>query len=125
MEVQVIFHPKNLGREFCRNRALSPYLSVRVRIAASHELSLVFENLNIVNVRDGTESCVLLYADADDILDVIALHFCQGEIVSRSETDDTAYSRFCSGNKHAFPGLVFFMACWNQCAEIVRRFNCA
>ncbi len=97
--VRVALHVKQLFRRLAGYVALRPDLPVRVRIAAAHDLTLVLEDLHMVDVFHRTEVRILFRPYIDDPANVLDLHLGQAQVVSRRKADDPAYSRLAFGQE--------------------------
>src|SRR5215469_9164085 len=73
---------------------IGPDLPVGMRIAASHHLATVFEDLYMVDFRHCGELEILTDPDVNDGTNGGDIHIAQGEVMAGRETNHTAYSRF-------------------------------
>src|SRR5215469_13066484 len=73
---------------------IGPDLPVWMRIAASHHLATVFEDLYMIDFGHCAEFEVLSDPDVNDRANGGDLHIAQGEVMGGRETHHTAHSRF-------------------------------
>src|SRR6185369_16406914 len=79
---------------FVRNRLVGPYLAVRVRIAAAHHLAAIFEDLDVLELRVGTQFDVLVCPKVDYTRDFLDAHSGECQVMSGGETQYSASSGF-------------------------------
>ena len=70
-----------------------------MRVAASHDLAPVLENLDVTNIALSSEMRELLHPGVDDSANICHGHASQREIVSRRKADDTANSALRPGHQ--------------------------
>jgi hypothetical protein len=94
---------------------------MRMWIAASHELTLVLKDLDVVDIRPSAKLFILLRPDTNDLPDIGTIHFGKREVMPGRKTDNTAYSRLRLSNKQVPFGMLSLRDGRNQSTEIVRK----
>ena len=98
---------------------------MRMRIAVSHDLTLVFKNLHVPNGGNRTERFIFFLPDADNIFDFLPAHFRHCQIMGTGIVHHTANAAFAFGNQEVIDIVRFERRCLEQCGEIVRKNKCA
>src|SRR5674476_1287315 len=94
MFFEVLFLAFVFFRRLYRDRLGSPNLTVRVRIAAPVDGSLVFKDLYIIDEINATNRAILFLPDIDDSFALFNLHFRDCKVMTWRETDHLANTAF-------------------------------
>src|SRR5215469_9043955 len=104
MGVPIILHGGALARDLTRDGLSGPDLTVWMRIAASHHLAAVFEDLHVADSGARHQMFELVGESVDNGPNPAGAHPGQREAVVRRETYHAANARFRFGKQQIMLG---------------------
>src|SRR5690606_20744358 len=117
--IKILMLEKKFQLGFKRDTFRSPDLTMGVGIAATHELTLVFKNLNMVDKRKSAQFLILFPPNINNILQFVGGELRHGFPVIRGVADHAADTPFAAGDKEVFFCNREVFALRQECGEIV------